>query len=175
MTDSPLEIRCAVEIRADDTRASPGRIVGNLVTYGQRAATRAEIFAPGSLTWPADGVTLGLSHVGYDAKTQTRRMAPLPIGRFVPVERGNEIVVDYQLPDTERGRIAAALVTDGTLRDLSAEFHAIEEAPTVAGVREIRKAMLVGAGLVRTGDYGGRVEVRASAPVADDLWRLLIL
>ena len=36
------ELRCAVELRADDSRQSPGRIVGTLLTYGQRASDRPE-------------------------------------------------------------------------------------------------------------------------------------
>ena len=46
------EIRCRLEIRADDTRLSPGRLTGVLMTYGERASYRAEVFEPGSLTWP---------------------------------------------------------------------------------------------------------------------------
>ena len=34
MTD---EIRCAVELRSDDTRQGPGRLVGRIMTYGERA------------------------------------------------------------------------------------------------------------------------------------------
>lgn len=172
MDEDAREIRARIEYRADDTRESPGRIHGTLLTYGRRAATRNEVFLPGSLSWAPDGVTLGLSHIGYSP--ETRGMAPLPVGRFVPQARDGAVVVDYPLPDTERGRIAAALVRDGTFRDLSAEFHAVEET-TVAGVREIRKAMLLGAGLVRTGDYGGpRVEVRARAGLDDLLWLLTL-
>ena len=31
------EIRCAVELRADETRQGPGRLVGRIVRYGERA------------------------------------------------------------------------------------------------------------------------------------------
>ena len=45
------EIRCSIEVRADETRQSPGRIVGTLVTYGQPASDRPERFVPGALSW----------------------------------------------------------------------------------------------------------------------------
>ena len=41
------EIRCRVEMRADDSMASPGRLTGVLMTYGQRAGDRAELFEDG--------------------------------------------------------------------------------------------------------------------------------
>ena len=56
------EIRCAIELRADDSRESPGRIVGTLVTYGERASDRPELFEAGSLTWPDGGVVLNRQH-----------------------------------------------------------------------------------------------------------------
>ena len=56
------EIRCAIECREDDTRQGPGRLVGTVLTYGQRAKDRPELFEPGALTWPADGVVLNRQH-----------------------------------------------------------------------------------------------------------------
>ena len=71
------EIRCAVEFRADDSRESPGRIVGTLLTFGEKASDRAEVFAPGSLTFADDGLVLNRQH--------ERRS---PIMRFTPELRG---------------------------------------------------------------------------------------
>ena len=51
----PSEIRCAIEWRADESRQSPGRIVGTLMTYGERAKDRAEMFADGALHWAESG------------------------------------------------------------------------------------------------------------------------
>ena len=41
--------RLLMEVRAadDDTRQSPGRIVGTLLTYGERASDRNELFEAG--------------------------------------------------------------------------------------------------------------------------------
>ena len=147
------EIRCAVEFRADETRESPGRIVGVLLTYEQRARDRAELFTVGSLEWETDGIVLNEQH---------NRAAP--IMRFVPELRGSELVIDAPLPNTSRGRDAAVMVRNGTLRGLSVEFRSIREARQ-SGIRHIQKARLGGAGLVDSGSYGNRVEVRSKGGV----------
>ena len=49
------ELRCTIELRADDARQSPGRIVGTLLTYGERASDRPEVFADGALRWGRQG------------------------------------------------------------------------------------------------------------------------
>ena len=43
------ELRCSIEIREDETRQSPGRLAGVLLT---RASDRAEVFEDGALRWP---------------------------------------------------------------------------------------------------------------------------
>ena len=144
------EIRCAVELRADESRLSPGRLEGTLIEYDTRASDRPERFATGALSWPDDGIVLNLSH---DRKR--------PILRFTPEVRGKAVVVAVDLPDTQDGRDAGTLVRNGTLRGLSVEFQAQDEG-MVGGVREIRQARLIAAGLVDDPSYvGSRVEVRA--------------
>ena len=101
------ELRCAIELRADDSRQSPGRIVGTLIEYGRRASDRAEVFADGALRWEEGGVILNEQH---------NRQAP--IMRFLPVVDGAEVRIDSPLPDTQRGRDAAAMVLNGTFRAL---------------------------------------------------------
>ena len=56
------ELRCAIELRADDSRQSPGRITGTLLTYGKRASDRPEVFADGALRWDDGGVILNEQH-----------------------------------------------------------------------------------------------------------------
>lgn len=68
--------------------------------------------------------------------------------------------MDVQLPDTQDGRDAATMVRNGTLRGLSVEFRADDEG-VVGGVREIRQARLLAAGLVDDPSYPTKVEVRA--------------
>ena len=146
------EIRCSIEVRADDTRRSPGRLVGTLLTYGERAGDRPEVFEDGALTWPRDGIVLRRQHV-----------REAPIARIVPEVRGRAVVLDAPLPDTAAGRDAVREVRDGLLRGLSIEFHAKRDR-IAGGVRRISAAALTGAGLVDDPSYqGSRVEVRQRA------------
>ncbi len=143
------EIRCAIEVREDDTRRSPGRLYGVLLTYEERAADRPEAFAPGSLHWPDDGIVINLSH--------DRRQ---PVMRIVPEVRGRQVVLDAPLPDTTRGRDAATMIRDGTLKGVSVEFRSRRE-NRAKGYREINDAFTRSAGLVDDPSYAGSVvEVR---------------
>ena len=38
------EIRCSIEVREDEARLGPGRLVGTIMRYGERAADRPELF-----------------------------------------------------------------------------------------------------------------------------------
>ena len=144
-----------VEVRyvEDDTRQSPGRLTGTLVTYGERARDRAERFASGALKWAELGIVINEQH---------NRAAP--IVRAIPFLDGDELRIDTALPNTQRGRDAATNVKDGLLTGLSVEFErAGLVAQTVGGVREIRHATLAAAGLVDLGSYrGSTVEIRES-------------
>ena len=143
------EVRCALEFRADESRESPGRLVGTLLTYGERAGDRAEVFEAGSLIWTSDGVVLNRAH--SDAS---------PIMRVVPEVRGEEVVIDSALPNTTAGRDAAEELRTGLLKGLSVEFRAIRQTYR-NGVRIIQEAMLGGAGLVTSPAYqGSTAEVR---------------
>ena len=148
-----MEILLApLEVRADESRQSPGRLVGTLITYESRARDRAEVFASGALTWPGDGIVLNLQH----DRAQ-------PIMRIVPEVRGAAVVLDAPLPDTSRGRDAAVMIRNGTMRGLSVEFRSLRE-DRIAGVRRITAARLGGAGLVDDPSYSdSRVEVRRHA------------
>ena len=142
------ELRCAIELRADESRQSPGRIVGTLMTYGERAKDRAEVFSNGALNWEDRGVILNEQH---------NRQAP--IMRFVPVVDGREVRIDAALPDTQRGRDAATMIRNGTMSGLSIEFRAEQEG-RAGGMREVRRAVLSAAALVDSPSYGTSVEVR---------------
>ena len=129
---------------------SPGRLVGTLLTYGERASDRAEVFERGSLSWPSNGIVLRRQH-----------NRNVPILRVIPEVRGNQVVVDSPLPDTQSGRDAATEIRTGLFGGLSVEFRATAQR-FVGGVRHITAGLLSGAGLVDTPSYtGSRVEVRA--------------
>lgn len=143
------EIRCTVEVREDATRQSPGRLVGTILTYGERASDRAEVFEDGALTWPEGGIVLNRQH---------QRGAP--IMRITPEVRGGAVVVDQALPDTVAGRDAMREIRDGLFRGLSIEFRALKQS-YVGGLRRIQEAVLGAVGLVDQGSYAGStVEVR---------------
>ena len=144
------EIRFKVEVRADEGRLGPGRLYGVVLPYSQRASDRAEMFLPGSLQWPDDGIVLNRMH--------TRRS---PIMRVVPTVVDNEVRIDQALPDTQAGRDAATEIRQGLFKGLSIEFVSLRE--TVAGgIRRISSAMLRGVALVDLPSYSAAaVEVRA--------------
>ena len=141
-------ILAAVEVReAGDT---PGRLYGVLLTYGERATDRAEVFEPGSLTWPDGGIVLNRQH---------ERKAP--VLRFGPVVAGNAVTIDAAIPDTTAGRDAAEEIRSGLFTGLSIEFRAIRETFT-GGVRRIQAAALTAAAMVDAGSYQTALEVRAA-------------
>ena len=144
-----------VEIRflEDDTRQSPGRLTGTLVTYGEQARDRPEGFLRDALKWAETGIVINEQH---------NRQAP--ILRTIPFLEGDALKIDAPLPNTQRGRDAATNVREGLLTGLSVEFEkrGLVQA-MVGGVREIRSATLAAAGLVDMGSYSGStVEVRES-------------
>ena len=145
-----------VEVRfvEDDTRESPGRLVGTLLTYGELSRDRPERFLRDSLAWETEGIVLNEQH-----------MRSQSIMRIHPFLDGDLLRVDQPLPNTQRGRDAAVNIRDGLYTGLSVEFAKRGVvASYVGGVREIRQAKLVGAGLVDMASYSGStVEIRESA------------
>ena len=143
------EIRAALEIRGDE--GSPGRLVGTLIETGRVAGDRREIFTPGSVRWPSNGLRLLAEHRGRQ------------VMRFVPKVEGTEIRIDHPLPDTALGREVAAEIRAGRKRGLSVEFFPTDEAQ-VQGVREVRGALVDAVAVVESAAYKqARVEVRHRA------------
>ena len=131
----------AVETRAS---ADGPRLYGTVLQEG-RAATggRAEVWAPGAMTWPATGIALRASHLGEE------------IGRAVPTREPNgEIHIEAP----------ASPAIMAAVRDrpyLSVEFYPLREIRTAARVREIQLAVVDGAAFVDTPEYQqARAEVR---------------
>ena len=157
------EVRARVECRADDGRTSPGRVKGTLIEMGRVSSARPEgpeLFAPGSIQWPAGGIRLLAKHYGDEVLT------------FEPVVDGAALRIDAELPDTDAGRRVAREIRSGKRADLSIEFIPTDE-QTVGGVREVTRAMVDCVALAETGTgmYDqARVEVRAQ-PRRRRLWR----
>ena len=157
------EIRCSIEIREDEARVGPGRLVGTLMAYGKRAKDRAEVFEVGSLKWDPTGIIINRQHLRQS-----------PIMRVLPVVKDNEVRIDAPLPDTTAGRDAASEIRAGLFSGLSVEFKAVRQS-IVGGVRRITAAVLSGAAIVDSPSYAGSsVEVRAKGggnrPNEETLW-----
>ena len=110
------EIRCRVEVREDESRLSPGRIVGTLITYGERASDRPELFEAGALSWPDGGIVLNRQHSRVS-----------PVMRVLPQVVGDSVVIDAALPDTAAGRDTATEIRQGLFTGLSVEFRSIKQ------------------------------------------------
>lgn len=138
--------RCEIELReADD---SPGRIVGTILETGRVAVDQREVFIPGSVQWPSNGIRLLAEHRGRQ------------VMRVEPVVDGSEIRIDARLPDNAIGREVATEIRSGRKRGMSIEFVSTREAQ-VSGVREVRSALVDAAAVVASPAYQqARVEVR---------------
>ena len=132
-----------------DGYEGPGRVQGVLLPLGRVASDRQEIFAPGSVRFPAGGVRLLREHSGPVVMT------------FDPVLTETEVRIDAALPSTEIGRTLAAEIRSGERASLSVEFVATQERST-SGVREITAAFIDSVATVKAGSYSqARAEVRS--------------
>ena len=143
------QLLCEVRFTEDETKATPGRLVGTLLTYEKRASDRRELFRRGAIHWPETGLVVNDMH---------DRRAPLL--RAVPFLDGDALKIDAPFPDTQRARDAATNLREGILTGLSVEFYAEKETRR-AGIREIVRAYVPRAGLVDTPSYADSLaEVR---------------
>ena len=127
----------AVEVRESEPGRRP-RLYGTMIREGRAASGgRAELFAPGSVLWPTEGVGI-----------QTKHHGPVEV-RAQPVrERDGRIEVRADATDGIRAAIAAGR------KWLSVEFVAIRERTTKGGVREVLEAFVPRAALVSSPEYG---------------------
>ena len=123
-----------------------------MITEGRAASGgRRELFTPGSVEWPADGVAVLTEHRGEIA------------ARALPVrEQDGRITLRTFATDLIRSAVAKGR------KWMSVEFHALQERTTAGGVREILRAFVPAAALVLDPEYdstaaevrqaGGRIE-----------------
>ena len=69
------ELTFEIRQMEDPTRESPGRLVGTLLTYEERANDRPEVFVSGALTWPETGILINEQH---NRQSPILRAVPLP-------------------------------------------------------------------------------------------------
>ena len=152
--DNMENLTCEIRYSEDESRQTPGRLVATLMTYGEQARDRREMFDVGSLRFPPQGLLIDEQH---------NRQAP--ILRAMPIVEGNTIRIDHPFPDTQRGRDAATNLREGVLTGLSVSFVA-EQEEIRNGIRIIKRAYAPRAGLVDSPSYtGSKAEVRASGLV----------
>ena len=143
-------LACEVRYEVDESRLSAGRLRGVIIRYEKQAGDRKEIVARGAFYWRDGGIVINDQHRRESA-----------ILRTVPFLDGDDVKIDAPLPDTQAGRDAATNVRDGVLTGLSVEMVTEAEGRR-QGLREIRRARLVRAGLVDDPSYkDSKVEIRA--------------
>ena len=126
----------AVEIRESRAGYEPS-LRGTMLQEGRAASGgRAEVFAPGSVTWPHDGVSVLTEHRGT---VETR-------GQVVRQRDG-------RLTLTARATDAIRKAVDGGKRFMSVEFRSLSERTTKGGVREVLRAFVDAAALVRDPEF----------------------
>lgn len=145
-----IERRASVtEIRVEGRRLS-----GTVLVFGDISPSHRERFEPGSLRL-ADVVHLDLHH------DPERAVAWLPNGGLELREEDRAMLLTAELPPIPAADRALAEIRAGKTTGLSVEFRALEE-DREDGLRVIRKALLMGVGIVRSPSYGAsRVEARA--------------
>ena len=148
------ELRCfgAVEIRAEATGRT---LAGVLVPYGKVSPSHRERFVRGALT-PAPRGVVNAAH------DRSRAISGWPGSvEFRDTDAGLEATITVD--DTAEARQALEDVAAGKLNGFSVEFNRAVSS-VVAGVREIREAVLVGVGLVEAASYPGTaVQMRGRA------------
>ena len=106
------------------------------IQEGRAASQRAELFAPGALTWPESGIPIRAEHFAPSSA----------MGSVVRRADGRIEVAAEASPELREA------IADGRT-SASIEFHAVEEHRTAGGVREITAAELVGVGLTSAPEY----------------------
>ena len=129
-----------VELRERDGK----RLEGIILQEGRAATERREVFAPKSVSWAASGIDIKDGHHGDSvAVAFPKRDTAGNIGVSIPLNPG----------------LSAAFRRSGP--GLSVEFVALEERSTAGGIREITKAYVDAAALVRNPEYTqAKAEIR---------------
>ena len=142
-------LACEIRLAEDESRQSPGRLVGTLLTYEVRARDRKELFKRGALKFPDAGILINDMH-----------NRQIPLLRAMPYLEGDVLKIDQPFPDTQRARDAVVNIREGILTGLSVEFYA-ERETLRNGIREIASAYVPRAGLVDVPSYADSLaEVR---------------
>ena len=126
-----------VEIREASRPGYEPTLRGTMITEGRAASGgRAEVFAPGSVEWPSEGVAVLTEHRGQiHVRAQPIR------------HRDGRITLTARATDAIRAAVA------GGKRYMSVEFRSVEERTTKGGVRELLRAFVEAAALVSNPEF----------------------
>ena len=143
MVQAKSETGRAVESELREVSGSP-KLSGVLIQEGRIARRRAEVFAPGSIQWPGNGIGV---QVGHHSPVEVRAMPVRSPGGHIEISaRTTPAIVEA----VESGKSG-----------LSVQFYSLEETRNASGVREIREALVTHAALVENPEYSqGRAELR---------------
>ena len=120
-----------------ECREQAGELVAVILQEGRASSGGlAEVFAPGSVRWPADGVQILTEHRGATETTA-----------FPHRDAMGRIEMRAKATDAIRQAIAAGK------NKMSVEFKALEQRRTPAGIREILSAYVDRAALVSSPEY----------------------
>ena len=111
------------------------------------------MFAPGALTWPAEGIAIRTEHRGVE------------VGRAIPSRHLNgEIRISAKASPEIREAFSSK-------RFLSVEFTSLDETRNAAGIREIARAYVDGAAMTDQPEYTqARAELRKKRPARVTVW-----
>ena len=139
-------VRRAVEVEIREAADGP-RLTGTILQEGRAASVRPEVFAPFALVWGTDGISIRTEHRGAE------------VARAIPVRSPTG---EIRISAIATPEIRAAFASGK--RFLSAEFQALAETRTVGNIREIQRAFIGAAAMVRSPEYNqARAEVRERA------------
>ena len=132
----------SVEVR--EAAADGPMIPATIVQEGRAGSSRAELFTPLSVIWPADGIAIRTEHRGRE------------VGRAIPSRQSNG-EIRISAPATPDIREAFA-----SKQFMSVEFRSLAETRTAAGIREIALAYVDAAAMTHDPEYvQARAEVRS--------------
>ena len=125
-----------VEVRESSQAGYEPTLTGTILQEGRAASERREVFAPGSVEWPSEGVAVLTEHRGaMEVRAQPVR------------HRDGQITITARATDAIRAAVSAGK------RYMSVEFQSIEERTTKGGIREVMRALVSAAALVASPEY----------------------
>ena len=131
-----VPVRHSFEVEIRETEGREPALHGVMLTEGVAASERRELFLPGSVSWPHQGIGIAPDH---RMPTESRAH---------PVRQR-----DGRLTLTARATNALKAAVEAGKRHMSVEFVSIEERTGKSGIREIVQALVVRAALTATPEY----------------------